>query len=100
MSAIASGGVQVLNEEVVRYLPDADRLIASAAEREQLELRRREEEYRDASRPGSDLVKTVVLVDDGLATGSTMRAAILALRKCDVGRIVVAVPVGAPETCR
>ena len=99
MGAIASGGVQVLNEEVVRYLPDADRLIAAAAEREQLELRRREEEYRDG-RAAPDLTgKTVVLVDDGLATGSTMRAAILALRKCDVGRIVVAVPVGAPETC-
>jgi predicted phosphoribosyltransferase len=99
MGAIASGGVQVLNDEVVRNLPDADRLIAAAAEREQVELRRREEEYRNG-RSAPDLIgKTVVLVDDGLATGSTMRAAILALRKCDVGRIVVAVPVGAPETC-
>jgi predicted phosphoribosyltransferase len=99
MGAIASGGVQVLNDEVVRNLPDADRLIAAAVEREQVELRRREEEYRDG-RSAPDLIgKTVVLVDDGLATGSTMRAAILALRKCDVGRIVVAVPVGAPETC-
>lgn len=99
MGAIASGGVLVLNDEVARYLPDAGRLIATAAEREQLELRRREEEYRDG-RPAPNLTgKTVVLVDDGLATGSTMRAAILALRKCDVGRIVVAVPVGAPETC-
>ena len=100
MGAIASGGVQVLNDDVVRFLPDADRLIAAAAARELPQLRRREEKYR-SGRSAPDLSgKTIILVDDGLATGSTMRGAILALRSRSLGRIIVAVPVGAPETCR
>jgi putative phosphoribosyl transferase len=98
MGAIASGGVRVLNEEVVRKLPNASVLIEEATERERSEIRRREIEYRE-SRPAPELQgKTVILVDDGLATGATMRAAILALRKCKVTKLIVAVPVGAPET--
>ena len=97
MGAIASGGVQVLNDDVVRHLRDAEKLIPFTAEHEWRELRRREEEYRDG-RPAPNLAgKTVILVDDGLATSSTMRAAVLALRKCDVAALVVAVPIGAPE---
>jgi putative phosphoribosyl transferase len=99
MGAIASGGVRVLNEEVVRKLPNASLLIEKATERERSEIRRREIEYREG-RPVPELQgKTVILVDDGLATGATMRAAILALRKCKITKLIVAVPVGAPETC-
>jgi predicted phosphoribosyltransferase len=99
MGAIASGGVQVLNEEVVRTLGISPEVIGRVAEREGAELRRREREYRDA-RPMPDVHgKTVILVDDGLATGSTMRAAAAALRRLGPARLVVAVPVAAPETC-
>src|SRR5207247_1568200 len=99
MGAIASGGVRVLNDEVVRLLPNADRLIEAAAEREGREIERREAKYRNG-RPAPDLRgKTVILVDDGLATGSTMRAAVEALRQRNVAKLVVAVPVGAPQTC-
>jgi len=100
MGAIASGGVRVLNTEVVRELGITPAEIAEAAAREREELRRREDAYRDG-RPAPDLCgKTVVLVDDGLATGSTMRAAVAAVRKLGPARVVVAVPVGAAETCR
>jgi putative phosphoribosyl transferase len=98
--AIASGGVRVLNEDVVRALPHADAIIESVTARETAELERREQSYRDG-RPAPELRgHTVVLVDDGLATGATMRAAVAALRQRAVAKIVVAVPVGAPETCR
>lgn len=99
MGAIASGGVRVLNEEVVNVLRiSAEDLDAVAAE-EQRELERREQAYRDG-RPAPDVRgRVVVLIDDGLATGSTMRAAVAALRRRGPARIVVAVPVGAPETC-
>jgi len=100
IGAIASGGVRVLNDEVVRMLPNAQQVIDEATIREQIELQRRENLYRD-ERPPLDLHnRTVILVDDGLATGATMRAAVNALRKQGAARIVVAVPVGAPETCR
>jgi predicted phosphoribosyltransferase len=100
IGAIASGGVRVLNEEVARVLPNAESIIEEATAREQLELERREQLYR-GDRPSPVLEgQTVILVDDGLATGATMRAAVSALRKRGVGGIVVAVPVGAPETCR
>src|SRR5207249_4183798 len=78
--AIASGGVRVLNEDVVSALPNADQLIESVTEKETVELERREQTYRDG-RPAPELRgRVVILVDDGLATGATMRAAVAALR--------------------
>jgi putative phosphoribosyl transferase len=99
MGAIASGGVRVLNEPVVRMLGLSEEEIARVEVDERWELDRREREYR-AGRPPLDLRgKIVILVDDGLATGSSMRAAITALRRLGPARIIVAVPVGARETC-
>jgi predicted phosphoribosyltransferase len=99
MGAIASGGVRVLNEDVVRMLRISDDVIDAVGAEERQELERRERTYR-GNRPAPDVRgRTVILVDDGLATGSTMRAAIAALRQQRPARIVVAVPVGAPETC-
>jgi putative phosphoribosyl transferase len=99
MGALASGGVRVLNEDVVRYLHIPDATIDAVAREEQRELERREQLYRDG-RPALDVRgRTVILVDDGLATGSTMRAAILALRPQHPAGIVVAVPVAAVSTC-
>jgi putative phosphoribosyl transferase len=99
MGAIASGGVRVVNEEVVQALGITLEELDEAAAREAEELRRREEAYRDG-RPAPDLRdKVVILVDDGLATGSTMRAAVAAVRRLGPARVVVAVPVGAGETC-
>lgn len=99
MGAIASGGVRVLNEEVVRGLDIPDEVIDSVAAEEHRELERREHMYRNDRPAPAVHDKTVILVDDGLATGSTMRAAVTALRRQGAGRIVVAVPVGAPDTC-
>ena len=100
LGAIASGGVRVLNEDVVRALPNANELIESVTTRELAELARREQIYRDG-RPAPDIGgRTVILVDDGLATGATMRAAVAALRQLGAAKIVVAVPVGAADTCR
>ena len=99
MGAIASGGVRVLNEDVVRELGLPPSIIDRAAQREEQELRRRELAYRD-NRPFPELQgRIVILVDDGLATGSTMRAAARALRGHRPARIIVAVPTAAPETC-
>jgi predicted phosphoribosyltransferase len=99
MGAIATGGVRILNEDVVRRLGISEAVIEAVTGRERRELERRERLYR-GGRPAPDVRRsTVILVDDGLATGSTMRAAIAALRKHGPARIVVAVPVGAPETC-
>ena len=99
MGAIATGGVRVLNEEVVDYLKIPDRVIDSIAATELKELKRREVAYR-GNRPEPEVKgKTVILIDDGLATGSTIRAAAQALRQQQPARIVVAVPVSAPETC-
>ena len=100
IGAIASGGVRVLNDEVVRVLPNAQEIIDEATARERIEIERREKLYRDDRQPLALHDRTVILVDDGLATGATMRAAVGALREQDVAHIVVAVPVGAPETCR
>jgi putative phosphoribosyl transferase len=98
--AIASGGVRVLNQDVMRALPNADETIESITARETAELERREQSYRDG-RPAPELRnRVVILVDDGLATGATMRAAVKALRQRGVAKIVVAVPVGPPDTCR
>jgi predicted phosphoribosyltransferase len=99
MGAIATGGVRVLNDDVVNSLELEPEVIDAVAAREEKELARRERLYRGA-RPAPDVHgRTVILVDDGLATGSTMRAAVAALRKQRPARIVVAVPVAAPETC-
>ncbi|HYT92459.1 MAG TPA: phosphoribosyltransferase [Gemmataceae bacterium] len=99
MGAIASGGVRVLNEDVVRPLRIPGEVIDAVAAEERQELERRERSYR-GDRPAPDVRgRPVILVDDGLATGSTMRAAVAALRQQRPARIVVAVPVGAPETC-
>ena len=100
VGAIASGGVRVLNEDVLRALPNADETIESITARETAELERREQSYRDG-RPAPELRdRIVILVDDGLATGATMRAAVKALRQRGAAKIVVAVPVGPPDTCR
>ena len=99
MGAIATGGVRVVNENVVDYLRIPCEVIDAVAADEQRELERREHAYRD-DRPAPDVRgRTVILVDDGLATGSTMRAAAAALRKQEPARIVIAVPVSASETC-
>ena len=98
--AIASGGVRVLNEEVMRAIPYADEAIEAVTVRETAELERREQIYREG-RPSPELRdRVVILVDDGLATGATMRAAVKALRQQGAAKIVVAVPVGPPDTCR
>jgi predicted phosphoribosyltransferase len=99
MGAIATGQVRVLNDEVVAQLGIPDQIIDAVAAREQQELERRERLYRDNRPPIDVRGKTAILIDDGLATGSTMRAAVMALRRQQPARIVVAVPVGAPETC-
>src|SRR5207247_4971375 len=97
--AIASGGVRVLNEEVIRAIPHADQAIEAVTARETTELQRREQIYREG-RPAPELRDRIaILVDDGLATGATMRAAIKALRQRGAAKIVVAVPVGPPDTC-
>jgi predicted phosphoribosyltransferase len=99
MGAIATGGVCVLNEDTVRILGLSEEDIDSIVAGEEQELNRRERAYRGNRRPLNVRGRTVILIDDGLATGSTMRAAVEALRKQQPARIVVAVPVGAPETC-
>ncbi|HET6572103.1 MAG TPA: phosphoribosyltransferase family protein [Fimbriiglobus sp.] len=99
MGAVAAGGVVVVNEEVVRRLDIPASVLDAAAAEELPELDRRAEAYR-GGRPAPNLQgKTVVFVDDGLATGSTMRAAVAAVRQLGPAGVVVAVPVGALETC-
>jgi len=99
MGAIASGGARVINQDVVNYLGISAEVIDAVAANEQRELERRERAYRDG-RPQPDVKgRVVILIDDGLATGSTMRAAAAALREQKPARIVVAVPVAAPATC-
>jgi len=100
MGAIASGGVVVINDDVVRGLGISPEVIEQVAEQEGRELLRREEAYREG-RPFPEVAgKTVIVVDDGLATGSSMRAAIEALRKLAPARIVVAVPAAPESTCQ
>jgi predicted phosphoribosyltransferase len=99
MGAIASGRVRVLNEDVVRQLDILPEFIETVAAREQRILEHREHFYRgDRSAPEVQ-GRTVILVDDGLATGATMRAAVVAIRQQQPGRIVIAVPVAAKPTC-
>lgn len=98
MGAIASGGVQVLNDSVLDFLALPRLAIEEAAQRERLELLRREQAYR-GDRPAPSLRgQRVILVDDGLATGATMRAAIQAVHQQVPAAIIVAVPVGAPDS--
>lgn len=98
MGAIASGGAVVLNDELMAQLPVDPATVEAVRQREQQELERREQAYRN-DRPMPELRgREVVLIDDGLATGSTMRAAVAALRRYGPDRIVVAVPVAPPET--
>ena len=100
MGAIASGGIRVLNDSVVQLLGLSEADIAPVESEERRELERREREYR-AGRPPLDAAgKVAILVDDGLATGSSMRAAVAALRRLEPARIVVAVPVGAVTPAR
>jgi putative phosphoribosyl transferase len=100
MGAIAPGGVRVLNQDIVRSLCIPETEIDQVAEQEQQELERRQLLYR-GDRPFPTLHEhTVILVDDGLATGATMRAAVTALQKYEPAKIAIAVPVSAPETCQ
>lgn len=99
MGAIASGGVTVLNDAVVQPLDIPQSVIDAVAKREQQELERRERVYRNGRQPIDLRDKTVILVDDGLATGATMAAAITGVRAQAVAKIVVAVPTASPETC-
>jgi putative phosphoribosyl transferase len=100
MGAIASGGVRVLNADVVQWYRVPPEVIDAIARTEQAELERRERAYRDNQPPPALRDRIVVLIDDGLATGSTMKAAVQAVRAQEPARIVVAVPVGAADTCR
>jgi putative phosphoribosyl transferase len=99
MGAIASGGVRVLNDTIIEYLKVPQSVVDSVAKDEQREIERREWLYRDGLPMPEVRGHTVILVDDGLATGSTMRAAAAALRKRGPTRIVVAVPVASAEAC-
>ena len=99
MGAIASGGVRVMNEDVFGWYRPSAAAIEAVIRAEHAELERRERAYRDGRPPLAIEGRTVILVDDGLATGSTMRAAVLAIRRLRPSRVVVAVPVGARETC-
>jgi predicted phosphoribosyltransferase len=99
MGAVATGGVRVLNEAVVTGLGIPPYVIEAVTAWEQQELARRERLYRGDRPPPGVRGRTVILVDDGLATGATMHAAVKALREQQPARIVVAVPTAAPETC-
>jgi putative phosphoribosyl transferase len=99
MGALASGNIRVLNDEVVQSFGISERTIETVAEKEQVELERRERLYRGDSGLPSIRGKTILLVDDGVATGSTMRAAVAAIRRQHPAQIIVAVPVAPPSTC-
>jgi predicted phosphoribosyltransferase len=99
MGAIASGGVRVLNEAVVRSMRVSAEEIEAVARAEEEELRRQERVYRGERPPPDVSGRTVILVDDGLATGSTMHAAVVALRQNGPRELVIAVPTAPPETC-
>ena len=98
MGAIASGGVRVLNPSVVEKLNIPDDVIDAVAGREQAELLRRDQLYREHRPPMELRGRNVILIDDGLATGATMRAAVAAVRRLHAARVVVAVPVASVET--
>lgn len=99
MGAVASGGVRVLNGDIIRTLSIPDEVIHIVAKRELQELQRREKLYRK-DRPSPEVSdRTILLIDDGLATGASMRAAIAGLRAQHPARIVVAIPAAAPDVC-
>ena len=100
IGAIASGGCRVLNHDLIAQLGLSDRAVGAVIAEEERELSRREHVYRAGRPPLAVAGRIVILVDDGLATGSTMRAAVQALRDLAPARIVVAVPVGSDEACR
>jgi putative phosphoribosyl transferase len=100
MGAVASGGVRVLDEALLREYRISAEAVRRVVEREERELRRRERAYRDDRPPAALAGRTVILVDDGLATGSSMQAAVEAVRQRGARRIVVAVPVGPPDRLR
>ena len=99
MGAIASGGVRVVNEQVLERVAAASEAIDAIGAREQQELERRERTYRDGRAPVDVTGRTAILVDDGLATGASMRAAVEALKQRGAAEIVVAVPVAPQSTC-
>ncbi len=99
MGAIASGGVRVLNDNVINILNISEDSIEEASQKEKEELQRREKIYRD-NRPFPSLEnKTAILIDDGLATGASMRAAIKALKRHSPKKVIVAVPTASKDTC-
>jgi putative phosphoribosyl transferase len=100
MGAVATGGVRVLNEPIIRALDIPQHVVDAVARWEEEELRRREQVYRGDRPPPDVRGRTAILVDDGLATGSTMLAAVKALRQMQPSRIVVAVPVASRDTCQ
>src|ERR1700726_1176690 len=99
MGAVATGGVRVLNDQLVERLGIPEHMIDAVAACERQELARRERLYRGGRPPPDVRGRTVIVVDDGLATGATMRAAIMALRQLQPARIIVAIPTASPETC-
>jgi predicted phosphoribosyltransferase len=99
MGAIATGGVRVFNEEVIQHLGVSQSWIDATIREQEEELRRREEAYRGDRPPAELQNRTVILVDDGLATGASMRAAVRALRQREPFAITVAVPIGSRDTC-
>jgi len=99
MGALASGGVTVLNRELIGALGIAPERVAAVVEKERRELGRREQLYRGDQAPAAVRDRTVILVDDGLATGSTMRAAVAGLKQLLPRRIIIGVPIAAPDAC-
>ncbi|MEZ0368335.1 MAG: phosphoribosyltransferase, partial [Candidatus Sericytochromatia bacterium] len=99
MGAIASGGVRILNHEIVQSLRIPAAVLDTVTHKEQIELERRERAFREGLPQPNLAGKTVIIIDDGLATGATMRAAAQALHALGPARIVVAVPVAAVEAC-
>lgn len=99
MGAIANGDVTVFNSEIINALTITREELQAVIAAERQELRRRQQRYRHINSPLSIINKTIILVDDGLATGATMRAAIVALKKANPKKIIIAVPVSAPEIC-
>ena len=99
MGAIAEGGVEVLSDDLIREFGIPQRVVQQVAVRERMELDRRDAQYRSGRTLPSVRGHIEILVDDGLATGSTMQAAVTALRRLEPARVVVAAPVGARDTC-
>lgn len=99
IGAIASGGTRVMNTQVMERYRVPEAAIEAVAEKEDRELKRRERAYRDGRPPLALQGKTVLLVDDGLATGASMRAAVQAIKQFKPAKIVVAVPIASPDTC-